>query len=511
MIPIGGILLAAGIAARAAARAANNGNTGGGAPRPPAPKPITRGSAGTGIDGLAVVVWVCCAGPALALPFALASGDAVAITFCTMSWVFTFPWLTARRVFAPLGLPRFAYYTANFSRYTWLHDKPGGPALAAALALVHDDKPSLKSIAWIEKKLTESKSALHPSGVAALALLEAAKGQYDTARAMFESLLQFDKRLLPKAVKKVAACWLASDAAARGDWEKVIQIATTNTLPYSRMVALLAACARRALGKPDAPGNVTLWFSWLWAPRRIWTFMFVRSIAGRKVKPAAAVGAPVLAPLPNEAGPVAAVLHRHLSVRLRGGKIEAAELKQLAHDWETVLASDKTLLQVADRCAALSGGDVDVTLGKVRELLESELAKLSERAKGTTGGEAPSLLRGGMSQRRDELFERLERLMASMDRRKQEKRGLDMPSEWRECVMVRSLYAELVQDVDLNERHAVFSVVRDRFVNYAVWMYNDRAERGVANAVFRFLWTEAVSVGDEASAKLNQKNAECPL
>jgi hypothetical protein len=196
---------------------------------------------------------------------------------------------------------------------------------------------------------------------------------------------------------------------------------------------------------------------------------------------------------------------------LRGGKIEAAQLRQLASDWEGVLAADKTLLQLADRCAALSGGDVDVTLGRVRELLETELAKLSERAKGTAGGEAPSLLRGGMSQRRDELYERLERLMESMDRRKVDKRALDILSEWRECVMVRGLYAELVQDVDLSERHAVFSVVRDRLVNYAVWLYNDRAERGVANALFRFLWTEAVSVGDEASAKLNQKNAECPL
>jgi len=509
MIPVGGIVAAALLAARAASRASNSG--GGPGRYTPQPKPITRGSPSHGIDGLAVLVWLFCGAGAMGLPAAILSGEPVAIALCTACFVFSFPWLVARKFFAPLGMFRCAYYTANFSRYTWLNDKPGGPALAAALSLVHDDKPSLKGIAWVEKKLADTEKALQPSGVAAMALLEAAKGQYDSARALFDSLLQFDKKLLPRAVRKIAAHWLASDAAARGDWEKVLAVAADKSLPYSRLVALLASCGRRALGRPDAPGNFTLWLAWLWAPRRVWTFFFVRAMSKRQVKPPRATGAPVLAPLPNEAGPVAATLHRHLSLRLRGGKLSANELRQLAQEWEAVLASDRTLLQLADRCAALNGGEVHATVEKVRDLLETELARLSERALGTAGGEAPALLRGGITQRREELYERLERLMDQMERRKQEKRELDTPSEWREVVALRSLYAELVQGVDVPERHTVFTVVSNRLVNFAVWLYNDRAERAVANAIFRFIWTEAVAVGDESSAKLNQKNSECPL
>ena len=509
MIPIGGIIAAVAIAARVASRNANGGASGGGGVR--APPPVSRGSVRTSADGVAILTWVFCGAGALGLPSAILSHNPWAIGLCSVCFVFTFPWWVARKVLAPLGLHRLAFYVANFSRNTWLNDKPGGPAFAAALALAHQDNASPRAIQWVEQKLNQSGKCLQPSGVGALALLEAAKGQYDSARALFDSLLQFDKRLLPRTLRLHAGQWLASDAAARGDWEKVLQVANHPQLPYSRLVALLAASARRALSRPDAPGRFGLWLAWLWAPRRLWTFLFVRKVSARALRPARPSGSPALAPLPSEAGPVAAALHRHLSLRLESGKLSGAALKSVAAEWEKVLEAPGTLLALADRCAALGGGEVNQTLAKVRELLEAELAALAERAEGGAGGETPALLKGGLSQRRDQLFDRFEQLMDQMDRRKQAKRELDAPSEWREVVALRGLYSELVAGVELPERQLVFSVVRDRLVNYAVWLYNERSERPIANAVFRFLWTEATAMGDESSAKLNQKNADCTL
>ena len=52
-------------------------------------------------------------------------------------------------VLIPLGLARAAYYVAWLSRVTWRRDKPGGPAFAAALALVRQRRPSAsQSTGW---------------------------------------------------------------------------------------------------------------------------------------------------------------------------------------------------------------------------------------------------------------------------------------------------------------------------------------------------------------------------
>jgi hypothetical protein len=48
-------------------------------------------------------------------------------------------------------------------------------------------------------------------------------------------------------------------------------------------------------------------------------------------------------------------------------------------------------------------------------------------------------------------------------------------------------------------------------VNFAVWLYNDRTEKPLANAIFRLLEAEAVALGDAESERLNKKNSNCDL
>ena len=119
------------------------------------------------------------------------------------SFVALFPWFTTRRLLVPLGLAKTAYLVCRASRVTWREDKPGGPALAAAWALARKSKPSPQDIAWVERKLGEGASALHASGIVAMGLLAAAKGELVEARRLLESIETIDERIAIRPVRRV--------------------------------------------------------------------------------------------------------------------------------------------------------------------------------------------------------------------------------------------------------------------------------------------------------------------
>lgn len=508
MIPVGAIFVAVVLGLRAL-NAANN-NSSGAPATPAATVPVSRGSStfwqDTGAAGT-IVFQLILLGMAMGLiSVGLETGSGVALSFGLGAAWLLFPAWIARNILAPLGFVRLAYFTAYLSRVEWRRDKPGGPALLAAWALAQQEKPWPSSIAWVERKLTSSKAALQGSGVVAFGLLEAAKGRHESAREWLDSVLMFDPRVAPPQVRAVAAEWLATDAAARGDWKRVKAIADNRKWPGSRTLTLLSALAGRMRGEA-LPTNAGLWLWWLFAPRRLWTFSFVKKAAARQGQPA--TPEPSLPAAPDVLEPMARATY--LTLALKGHATpSASSVIEVARAWEAALGND-VRSKLFLRATLVGGGEPDAAVDEVRQLVEEALGPLLPAKLNGVSGALPSLIESAAQTRKDELYSQLEERMNRMDARKLDNKELPQLEEWREVLGLRALYRQACESGTAGDHSLAHSIIRDKFVNFGVWLYNVRVEKPVANAIFRLLEAEAVALGDSDSEKLNKKNAACDL
>jgi hypothetical protein len=102
--------------------------------------------------------------------------------------------------------------------------------------------------------------------------------------------------------------------------------------------------------------------------------------------------------------------------------------------------------------------------------------------------------------------------MNRMEQRKLAQRELPQLEEWNEFLSLRALYRQACDaSASLSDLSLAHSIIRDKLVNFAVWLYNDRTEKPLANAIFRLLEAEAVALGDAESERLNKKNSNCDL
>ncbi len=507
MVPVGAILMAVVMGLRALNAAQNRTATPTTAAA--ATVPISRGSATFWQDsgaGGTVAFQLVLSGMAVALIGAgVESGSGIALSTGLASLYLLIPSWISRSVLAPLGLVRWAYVTAYLSRVDWRRDKPGGPAMVAAWALAQQDRPSASTIAWVERRLSSSTKALQASGVVAFGLLEAAKGRLESARDWLDSVLMFDPRVAPAHVRVVAAEWLATDAAARGDWKRVKAISENRKWPGSRTLTLLGALAGRMQGE-SMPTNAGLWFWWLLAPRRLWTWGFVKQAAAHQGKsvPEKALPAP-----PEALDAMGRATF--LTLALKGHASPAAtSVVEVARAWEAALGAD-VRSKLFMRATLVGGGEPDAAVEEVRQLVERALGPLLPPKLSGISGALPGLIESAAQVRKDAVFTELEERMGRMDARKLGNKELPQLEEWREVLTLRGLYRQACDSGVPGDHSLAHSIIRDKFVNFGVWLYNVRIEKPVANAIFRMLESEAVALGDSDSEKLNKKNGACDL
>lgn len=428
------------------------------------------------------------------------------IALAVVSFVALFPWWVTRKLLVPLGLARLAYGCAWLSRVTWRRDKPGGPALAAAWALARQRRPSPKTLAWVEQKLGDTPRALQGSTLVATGFLAAARGEKGEARTWLEGVLQLDERVAPTVVRRLAGEWLATDAAARGDWARVKTIAADKRWTASRTLWLLEGLARRHLGEP-LPSDAGLWLWWLLAPRRLSTHGFVKqTLRLPRRAPETPVGVPEAPPSLDAS---ARALWQAVALAQRKDPV-AREVELAARAWEAALGSE-VRSRLFTRATLIGGGEPDATLEELRQLVEQDLGPRVPASGLSAGGEGHALLAGALQAQKDARFADLEERVTRLDERKKAKRELPAREEWREFTALRALYEALAAGADESDRALAYSITHDRLLNFAVWLYNDRLERPLANAVFRFLEREAAKYGSDEDRRIDTKNAKCDL
>jgi hypothetical protein len=436
--------------------------------------------------------------------------------------VVLFPWPIARLWLIPRGHPRLAWMITRLSFWVWRRDVPGGALVAAswasARAAQRGAAVSPKMIEWIERRLraTSKHSArwtLGGAGIVAAGLLAEARRDRVQARRLIASAGELAEPTWPRAAIRFAWEWLAAEAMTRGAWREVEFLGRTAPVE-SRTLAFVGSVAARLTGVAPLPNDLILQWRWFAAPRRLATRELLRRAVAapastRKVddrshtRPAPSLpdGPPLLA---------AMTLHAHT---LAGDPTRAtrAELTRLARLWDAALADPSLERHIDARGEALNSHESARSSDALAQAVREDLLALVRAAGlelGTLGDE--SVLLGRAARRlHGELLDGLEVATAALESRVEAKRELPAVDEWQSFLAVREQYAEAVSLGGLPLRRLAFSTVHGPVCGLAVWLWNTRAERAIANAMFGWLLAEAIIVDDAEAIRLQERNVGC--
>jgi hypothetical protein len=470
------------------------------------------GAQGKGSFGAwAVFVWLVLAPTGLALAILSVGAPLLLLPAALMALV-VFPWPIARAVLVPLGQPRLAYYLTYASDFVFYRDRQGGASIAAAWALSMQPKLDEEDARWLSDKLA-AEEPLRGAGLVAHALLLAARGDREGARALLAAVDLVDPRVCPPAAKRVANGWLAADAAERGDWPRVAELGDTLSRG-GRLAWLLSGVAQSLLLEPMAPDSMGLWLRWAIAPRRSATKPMVeRAIQARNgafIEPEDdAPLAPITPTDADDALATALSLHAAVLAR-RTEELRADDVRAALSAWDAALGDGVTERRLLERALVLgaSGGS---TIARVRDAIEGDLtavvlasglplAQLGE------GGDVASRVRARL---RDGLLTEIEAASDAIRRRVDDQRSLPAADEWREWANLAARYRHGVARAGMDLRRLAFAKVHPDACAYAVWLFNERKERPLGNAIFRFLLAEAEAQGDQRAIALQTKNVAC--
>lgn len=429
-----------------------------------------------------------------------------------------FGWPLARFVLIPLGLGRPAAYLARHANQ-WQRDPEGGAALAEALALLrwlrHDPAAAERIAA-----LVDSVATIGAAGITASALASASRGDRDGARELLLGALEIEGTKALPFPQRIARAWLIADAAERGRWRRVVELADARGPALPASARLLAGAAARFAGT-HSPTDTGLWILWLLSPgHKDSRPLLERAIATPRVlhrrpdleeAPARGGGVDELGPLPSEPLPRALALHAHWIARdplhLR---LVPSRLGDLCRAWDEVHRSGAARRQAEARAARLGIlGQAEAIVERFHDEVAADLADLSLRSGVAIAGlvDPP----GELSQRaifrvRSQLLEGVEELAETMESRTVDKRALPAVEEWRAWSELRRRYERAGALGGLDLRRLMFPQVHRSACNFAVWLWNERKETGIAKPIFRWLLTEAEAVGDEAAIDLQRRN-----
>lgn len=474
--------------------------------------------------GVALLLWMFLGSLVVVWLAQLMSGELVALPKLLCGLAVLFPWPLLRLVVLPLGLLRTAYYLSFLCLVRFQEDRRGAALVLTAWALLRTpqrpDGGEDAELRFFNRKLAGLKK-MRGAAVVALGLFAARRGELDAARQFLESAFHLDPAACPEWVQMLAGEWLSVDAVARGDWAEV-SAAATALRPRSPLTRLLRGCADRFVitDEPSLspPGNAALYWRWLRAPyhRATWPLLqrALQSSPQPVPTPAVATSAATAASLSGALGQLAQLL------RVPTAMLTEEQLLQVCRSWDAALRSPDTVRQVTVRALSLGHGGPEDALRTLRTQIAAAIGELlresglpigrllaagSEDAPGTgIGAEAAQAVR-------TQLLEEIEQTCDALHDRVTDKRALPIADEWREWAALRVRYQRVCKLGGLAVRRLAWVPAHREVCSWAVWLWNERKEKVLANAVFRFLLAEAEFLSDESRISLARKNVDCGI
>lgn len=440
------------------------------------------------------------------------------------------PWSFSVRVLVPLGLYRVAYYHGFFCLYTLASDLRGGALLLSTWAAVRRKSGVDEALAFVESRLAKDKRLIRGASVVAAAMIARRRGDAEAARALLDSLECIDPALFPVVARKIALTMRAVDRLAVGDAVGLRMLEMVPLIvgwPHSRLSRLLIGCAMRIVREPLLPGesaqpasSARLYLYWLLAPRRRTTRWLVERAAQRQpmeAPPAAAIQS-VEPPKSGTALERAVAALRPLVATAQDrGAITAPMLISVGKAWDAVLADGAARSQVMSRTLVLGitserGGEAalrtlrDEAVGLIQDAITSAGLPLADLA--SAGSDT---LTRALQKVRNQILDEVEGAGQALRSRVDSKRALAAIDEWREWARYLSLYQAARRRGGVEAQRLAWPSFHREACHLAVWLWNDRKQRALGNAIFRYLLEEAVQIGDERTADLQRTNVECGL
>ena len=410
-----------------------------------------------------------------------------------------FPWFFARRLFIPLGWVRPAYVMGWAAMIRFRVDRKGGAALAAAWALCHRRKAAPALAAFVERRLERCKP-VRGAAVTAAGLLCAARGDHDGARQLLGSVAWMAATVCPHAAAGYANEWLAVDAASEGRWHKVLELARGGN--RSAMTMFLAAAAARLLGQSTS--RAPLIWRWLWAHDRLETWSLLRRAWA--MAPATPEVSPAEPPA-IDGSEAERALAAHAVLLARGPRL--VDVVAVARRWDEALDSASLRRRAAERALSLAAPSGEAALQSMRSAVEADLAAALAGGDGLLPSLGSGVLGRAVSQVRNQLLTEVESLSSELRQRAVDKRALRGIDEWRELVALRVACDRALRRGGTELLRLGFAKVHPDACKLAVWLWNERRERALAHAVFRWLHDLAVAVEDAEAEALQSKNLAC--
>jgi hypothetical protein len=428
----------------------------------------------------------------------------LAILFAVM-----FPTVTLSGLLVPLGAWREAYYFARIFTPLWLAREPASAGVFfGALAAIGRRRVDARAIAWLRFKATSEKP--RGVGVAAAGLLAAAEGNADQARLLFDSIDDAAMPNVPRRARGVARDWLVADALVRGDWPRAALLGRRGGASF-RWAFAMGRIAERLTGAPGAPSDLALRLFWLLSPHRRQSLPWLRRALTR---PRTFANGTVTEPQDDlnlaldelegelSGSPLDAALKAHAEC-LRSPT--EARVLAAARVWEAALSASSTRALLERRVLALEAPKhSDVLLSELRLTVEKDL--LPHAALVSSRASVSPLLQAITSEARSRSLDEIETVAQGLKQRATNEKALDTLEEWMEWGALKGACEGMLENASDDTRHAVFTVVYRGACGYAVWLFNRRTEKFLANSIFRWLLALAKRVEDEASIELLKKN-----
>lgn len=406
-----------------------------------------------------------------------------------------------RGVVVPLGMWRLARAASKWGGPPWLRDPEGGATLMGMLALRSRGFAPEHVLAELETDLLAA--PLRGAGLVASGLIADARGDSTAARRLLLSVDDLDPDVCPPLARALANDWLLEDATARERWAEV-DARSENALALSASGRLLHTVARRLLGHATRGELLRAWLS---APGRWKTWALLERAWDEPVAPDyPIVDYDLNARAANGyglAGTGAASLHLDAVAAHTRGELSSVQLERLGRAWDETLWDIGLRKRVRARSLELDcGRTVEESMVELHRALCVEVAAMMPPL-----GHIP---RGGKTlERAVALFSgaqehRIDCALKQLDAARNAAISPTAIELWHDWLEVQDGYA-LHRRADVTDPRMLFRAIDAKASPLVHWLWHDRNERPMANAIASWLAMEADRVHDDASAAYHRQ------
>jgi hypothetical protein len=436
-----------------------------------------------------------------------------------MCLVMLFPYPFTRFVLVPLGAAQFAFDFARLSHWRFWNDRTAGGVAMAAWASLRSKKAETARLeqflassvafypdegrgwAFLRRLLPRSRRV---NALLAAGLLAAARDDFEGARALLKQIAREPLDGRDRTARALAVEWLCADGAERGDWREVMALSMGFSFPHTPLTLFLGCAALRIVGDERAPGEAELERAWRRSGCAAATAPLYERARGPRRRS-------VPSYVPSRAdggGDLGRALAGQLALSRGTPARPAAALVQVARAWERALEAPEMARALAGRASDLGVPTAVPVLDEVRAQVEEQLGAIALR----DGVRLDDLEAGGallarVGRRiRGEMLGQLDDAIQRITARVEDDRRLPGAVEMGELEALVEQYMAIGKFGGLETRGVAFASMHAPICAWAVWLFNERRQKRVGNAIFRFLWREAFILEDPAALELQSRN-----